>query len=721
MINKIVLSNIATFKSQEIKTSEVNYFYGNNGSGKTTISKLISNMDLYPECSIEWKNENKLETLVYNKDFIEGNLKRCDSIKGIFTLGKDTKEAREFIENAKKEIDENSKQQNALKQSLENLREKINNEKESILDICWGQRKVVGDIFNKALIGSLKRELFMEKCMNEINNNSQLLDIDSLKKRYDIVYNSEIKKYDIINNFEYSEIMKLEKSEILKKSITGKEDLQIGRLIQKLNNSDWVKQGLNFSKESDDKCPFCQQVVNPQLLKTIDDFFDETYEEECNNIKMIYKQYKIFMDIIVNLLKSIILLNIEIIDNQKLEKQVINLEEIYKENMSKMEEKIKSPSLIVELVMTENLFEEINNTINSFNESIIANNTAVDNISTEQEKIKSLIWKYIVSNVKTNLDKYINENKKIIEAERTILEKIKVYRDKNSVLDNNIKIKEAEVTSVVHTVNEINRILKNFGFTGFKLKEAEGLGTYRIVRNDGTDVKETLSEGEYNFISFLYFYQLIKGSIESSGTIKDKIIVIDDPISSLDSNVLFIVSTLVKSIIGDCFNKVNGIKQVFVLTHNVYFHKEITYKSRGGKRKEESYWIVQKNNDISIITAYDENPIKTTYELLWRELDDLTKPSKPTIFNTLRRILEYYFNTIGGENYEDYESKFEDNEKIIFKSLISCINDNSHFISDDFSMSVGSDSIVKYVEVFKKIFDVTGHINHYNMMMRIKE
>ncbi|HGW3337472.1 AAA family ATPase [Staphylococcus aureus] len=72
-------------------------------------------------------------------------------------------------------------------------------------------------------------------------------------------------------------------------------------------------------------------------------------------------------------------------------------------------------------------------------------------------------------------------------------------------------------------------------------------------------------------INFIY------GSHESTSVTSNKIVIIDDPISSLDSNVLFIVSTLVKNLINDCRNNKNGIQQIFNLTHNIYFHKEITF------------------------------------------------------------------------------------------------------------------------------------------------
>ena len=253
------------------------------------------------------------------------------------------------------------------------------------------------------------------------------------------------------------------------------------------------------------------------------------------------------------------------------------------------------------------------------------------------------------------------------------------------------------------------------------MSEASEKGFYKIVRKDLSEVKETLSEGEYTFITFLYFYQLLKGSIENSGISKDKVVVFDDPISSLDSNVLFVVSNLIKEVIHYCKNGNNGIKQIFVLTHNIYFHKEVTF--RGGRDKGkwslETFWIVQKLDNKSNIIRHEDNPIHTTYELLWRELYISESINKATIFNTLRRILEYYFNIIGGLDYEKCINEFDGEEKIICKSLVSWINDGSHFINEDLVVYVEPESIEKYLTVFKSTFEKMGHLSHYNMMMRI--
>lgn len=83
------------------------------------------------------------------------------------------------------------------------------------------------------------------------------------------------------------------------------------------------------------------------------------------------------------------------------------------------------------------------------------------------------------------------------------------------------------------TIDSINVLLDNSGFEGFHLRAKDGVAnTYEVIRPDGT-VAEKLSEGERNFIAFLYYYHLVKGSLNSEA-VKDKIVVIDDPVSSMD-------------------------------------------------------------------------------------------------------------------------------------------------------------------------------------------
>ena len=62
-----------------------------------------------------------------------------------------------------------------------------------------------------------------------------------------------------------------------------------------------------------------------------------------------------------------------------------------------------------------------------------------------------------------------------------------------------------------------------------------------------------------------------------------------------------------------------NLSQVFVLTHNIYFFKEVTFKNRNFC-KNTSFYIVKKQNGNTQIEWHDNNPIKDDYTLLWDEI-----------------------------------------------------------------------------------------------------
>ena len=102
MIKSIKIRNIATFDETGIEIPEfkkVNFFYGANGSGKTTVSNFIYDPanERFPDCQIEWQNGIELKSLVYNKEFRDRNFGK-GTIAGVFTLGQTTKEEAELIE-----------------------------------------------------------------------------------------------------------------------------------------------------------------------------------------------------------------------------------------------------------------------------------------------------------------------------------------------------------------------------------------------------------------------------------------------------------------------------------------------------------------------------------------------------------------------------------------------------------------------------------------------
>ena len=175
--------------------------------------------------------------------------------------------------------------------------------------------------------------------------------------------------------------------------------------------------------------------------------------------------------------------------------------------------------------------------------------------------------------------------------ERLIKQKIRDLKSQINAL-------EAKITSIKPAINTINQVLADVGFANFFLAEGEDKSSYKIIRQNGDDARKTLSEGEKTLITFLYFYHLTKGGFDQDEAANDRVVVLDDPISSLDDATLLVVAQLTKQLIDDCQNG-GKIKQFFVLTHNNNFWKELTDINGG------LYFALTTNNNKSALKAGD--------------------------------------------------------------------------------------------------------------------
>ena len=77
MITKIDVCNEATFGSMTPLLDglkKINFFFGANGTGKTTISRVIADPTQFPSNAITWEKGIALETRVYNRLFCRSEL-----------------------------------------------------------------------------------------------------------------------------------------------------------------------------------------------------------------------------------------------------------------------------------------------------------------------------------------------------------------------------------------------------------------------------------------------------------------------------------------------------------------------------------------------------------------------------------------------------------------------------------------------------------------------
>lgn len=722
MIEKIQVKEVASYDTVGINVDldKINYIYGSNGTGKTTISEMLRSGDsqTFSSCNIEWRQGSpELDLFVYNKHFVSENFSEHNEVKGIFTLGMESTEILALIDEKKIGAEKHQEQIGKLEGYLNEKEEKLETLKIDFTDQCWDLKIKYDEIFKEAFTGVRNsRENFMIRCLHEAeNNSSELKTFEELSQRVESVFKAPQDKVSGIPAIQYDST--LEEHSIFQTKIIGKEDIDIARLISELDISDWVQQGHKKLESTNDLCPFCQQSLPVGFKENLEEYFDGTYTEQIQILESTIKEYETVTNALFEKCSHLITEDLPFINKEKMASLFDVMNSTYKGNIQLLVRKRKEPSRSIQLSTIKVYLEQMNTEIEQANLQIVELNRVIDNIKEEKEILIKEIWRFITEENKDTYERYMSNlgrKSRTIRGMRQSKARLAGYKRS---LDNEVIELQKDLTSVLPSIDAINSLLKSFGFTNFQLAESNEEGNYKIVRENGEDANETLSEGEKTFITFLYFYQLINGSDEQDKVNTARIIVIDDPISSLDSNILFMVSNLINNLKKKVRSNDENFKQLIILTHNVYFHKEISFnKGKGSQRlNDETFWIVRKKDNISYITEYEKNPIKNSYELLWQELKE--NSNSITTPNIMRRILENYFKFFGNIDVEVAIEEFPEEDRIVCNTLLSWVNDGSHHVNDDLYVDSNPELNIKYFDVFRRIFINSNHESHFNMMM----
>lgn len=733
MIKRIVVADYATYSHQPSEMndlSQINFVYGSNGSGKTTISNFLHNQAGYPDsCSIEWNNNIPISVYTYNKAFRESYFGE-DEIPGIFTLGKATKEQLEEVKRKKEELDKKQTIKINLSSTLGSKRRELQDENKDFSEWCWSDIKAkYEDSFKPIMRGGLSSKIaFSEKVLDETNKTYQgaVCTIDKLKERSNTLYGSDLNCLETIPPVDSTLIREIENDTIWQKKIVGSADVDLASLIAKLNIYDWVKQGRSYIAKSNGICPFCQKpTIDQSFVDKLERIFDAQYTADADLIEKKVSEYKEYSERVLQQIQSIIDRERQI-QNSKVDiSKFTNIHTLLSNSFSlinqKMEEKKRELSRSIEFESTMSIFSELDLLISSTNSLIDEHNRQVNNLANEQTSLAKDFWHFIQNDNQTSLSQHKKKIEDLNKAIKQLESQLHTNANQIDVLKAEIRKANKNITSVQSSVDEMNRMLRLYGFTNFSIVSA-GNNRYRIQRDNGESVQDTLSEGEITFITFLYFMQLVMGAESAEAALSDRVVVIDDPISSLDSMVLYVVSSIVRSLISEIM-KGSHVKQLILLTHNVFFHKEVSFvDGRASERSKYSFWIISKRDGVSSIQSHGHsNPIRSSYEMLWTEIKNWEKTSASSLQNTMRRIYETYFKVLGKMSDAQVLDSFEDADgRNICHSLIGWINDGSHTIPDDFYLVPTDDEREKYLKVFRMIFEKMGHMDHYNMMMGIK-
>lgn len=151
-ITKITL-NRATFSNVPInELTFVNFFYGNNGAGKSSIAYAIEEDD-----GVVWgdgKSAADFDVLVYNQNFINNNFANYGDLKGVFIFGEEDIEAKEKVDKLSDEKRQKSEARLAALDEYKKKTEGLESALTQFQDTCFTKTATIRKRFDNEKRGT---------------------------------------------------------------------------------------------------------------------------------------------------------------------------------------------------------------------------------------------------------------------------------------------------------------------------------------------------------------------------------------------------------------------------------------------------------------------------------------------------------------------------------------------------------------------------------------
>ena len=723
MISKIVLKGVASYRKEAVLDTDkkVNLLYGLNGTGKSTFSEFLYDQtgSRFSQCRIEGLEDNDT-ILVYNQKFVQDTFYEPQGIHGIFTLSKGNAEVQKVIDNASAEVKKLTEQKRKIEEKKTKDEQKHLSEIEEykkqvwkikteytggdrVLEFCLDGLKGNKDTLFKHLISIEKLEGEIDYSVDDLRREAQQLQGETQSR--------QLLSKVLIN------VDDIEQSELLSKVIVGNKNSSVAAVIEKLGNSDWVNTGIKYAHIDGEKgvCPFCQQeTITQNFLDQISAYFDESYNQDKSQIEQMVLRYD------AEIKKATDYLN-TVKEDAFLEKRIteienlsVNLISVTEQNLNTLREKAKTPGIQVSLQPITGIIVSINSIIEDANSEIALYNQRIADIKGSKSKIRDRFWQLMRNEHNSVIELYAANEKayeqSVKNAQRDLQTKISEINTNTALIEEN----RNKTVNIDEAVENIKNGLIDIGITDFTIeKYSEEEALYRLKREDSDeDVFKTLSEGEKMVISFLYFIELCKGESTAEKASSKKIVVIDDPISSLSHIYVFNIGRL----IHNEFLRTKKYDQLFILTHSLYFFYELTNTNHTERKETQKLFRICKNTESSYFEDMKYEDIQNDYQAYWHIIKD-EKQAPALIANCMRNVIEYFFNFVEKQDFAQVFQKPELQETS-YMAFNRYMNRESHSKGQNI-FDIKEFDYDSFRSAFKKVFEIEGYIDHYNKMMSI--
>lgn len=618
-----------------------NILFGYNGKGKSSIAIGIKDEFLK---DITKKPEN---LRIFDRDYISNSLLLENSegkIKGVeASFGKGGVDIENKIKELEKLIikeDEIEKINTAIAKSRKDVRTEIDN--------IHDRRKGEANIQRKSREESVERVIELYK---KDFRDAKKIEVDEeklIKINGDNAIEKQVAQNENLKPLSFSKIQRplIEEVKVIFTEEFG-EDIS----IPEFEVVQWIESGLKLHKEGDN-CKFCNNTLDFLNVKSkIAEFKENKRHKATEKLKQFREQLQSLLENIKNIEKESKTystnIGIEIEQHFTAISAKKNTIETLVDSCQSKIDKIESQETFDFELLSETLKlieESISNISKTKNQQLLELRKKQNSLTT---LVKGAIGLEIIKS--STIKEKLNEVK---EKELTLKEK----RDKNIKNQQKIQDLKQQKSLTKDFADFVSQILNDINISLKVQLDADNKNyIIKSTNENATLTIKDISEGEKNLLALLFFYyelfadnkqQRIKSEIE--------LIIVDDPISSMDDSNKFYILELMKNLL-ELSNQ-----QFFVMTHSWEDYCNLSYgkkawedrKDKDGKKNESAFatFEIRKTNGKSELSQLKN--IEKPYKYLFKEIFEFSEKSEDDLKtdcqiyhypNVMRRVFEEWY------------------------------------------------------------------------------
>lgn len=742
-----------------LKFEKINILYGRNYSGKTTLSRIFRSLETGqlpenyddPQYELIDENGNKIDqnnladfsspVRVFNEDFIKSNLKflidPTGEIAPFAILGNTNGTLVDEIKELTKEIGSSEEPKTGLHKAVDDANNALDSANQALSE---AESDLKSKLSKKATDKSIGIKYKSDR-FGDVNYT-----IAKIRSDIETIYQNEYQGpstadianceailrdtvHEPITNIRFQHQYSTYKDEavsLLEKEIGTSNKIQ--RLIHDTALNLWVKRGVEIADNAS-ICPFCGNPITDEFWSELHAHFDEESRKLENDIGGLIEQIRKEINKgAINDASIKLQLYSEYIGKYEVAKKLLDekLSEYYnalQELIDQLEKRLANISHPVEFLSDKNCDNDIEEALNRLNLVLNENNSYAGELKNKQTSAKTVLRLKEVEDFCNTIDyravsEKIEKLKSIRDAAESKLNDVKDdLSNKQEAVDGKKRLLNDEELGAKH----VNEYLNDFFGHHFVTLEAHKDNDdakqikFCIMRNGKPAYN--LSEGECSLISFCYFMAKLD-DVATSG--QKPIIWIDDPISSLDSNHIYFIFSLIVSKIA----KTGCFSQLFISTHNLDFLKYLNrlksyHLDKNGKQTAASkaYFLIERIGNHSSIQALPQylKSNATEYNYLFSQIYKVSQCVAVTddnydmlysFGNSARKFLEMYlyFKYPTDEDLLPKLKRFFDPEDVPPILINRLLNEDSHGPTPENSLRTGIDP--ETIPVAKKILQL---------------